>query len=29
MTPDELYNKFLSNIEPVRHIVNPIRMKIC
>ena len=27
MTPDELYNKFLSNIEPVRHIVNPIRMK--
>ena len=27
MTTDELYNKFLSNIEPVRHIVNPIKMK--
>ena len=23
---DTLYEKFLSNIEPVRHVVNPIRM---
>ena len=27
MTSDELYDKFLSNIEPVRHIINPIKMK--
>tara|TARA_R100000657_G_scaffold17350_2_gene14630 strand:+ start:65 stop:700 length:636 start_codon:yes stop_codon:yes gene_type:complete len=26
-TSDELYDKFLSNIEPVKHIINPIKMK--
>mgnify|MGYP003679361736 FL=1 len=27
ITSDELYEKFLEIIEPVRHIINPIRMK--
>ena len=27
MTSDELYNKFLSNIEPGKHIINPYKMK--
>ena len=24
-----LYEKFLSNIEPVKHVINPIRMDSC
>ena len=27
MTPDELYEKFLENVKPVKHVINPIKME--